>query len=125
MLSVTDPNTLSATDVLASVGNTSVSPPFAQRAGFVLAIAVGIMIALVVAMLLAFIFFTHPQPPIPGTVATSEEQSARAIEAYRILSELSINNALELFKTIVGQALLPVFTALLGYIFAKESNGSS
>ncbi len=118
-------NTVSTEEVLATVGGTSVSPPFAQRAGFMLAVAVGTMIALVVGCLLFFVFLTYPQPPIPTSVSRSNEEATRAIETYRALSEVAVQNTLELFKTIVAQALLPVFTALLGYIFAKESNSSS
>lgn len=53
-------NTVSTEEVLATVGATSVSPPFAQRAGFMLAVAVGTMIALVVGCLLFFVFLTSP-----------------------------------------------------------------
>ena len=118
-------NTALAEDVLATVGSTSVTPPYAQRVGFNLAIVVGVAITLVVAALLFFVFQSYPQPPLPALVAESDAKAAIAVETYQQLGNSVIQHALELFKTIVAQALLPVFTALLGYIFAKETNGSA
>lgn len=36
------------------------------------------------------------------------------------LAEVAEKNGLEMFRTIVAQALLPVFTGILGYIFGRS-----
>jgi drug/metabolite transporter (DMT)-like permease len=90
--------------VLASVGDTKVQPSFVQKAGLWLAAGVGTVIAAVTA----------------GVVYPKQ-----AIEQYKELSAVSIKSALDLFQTVVTQALLPVFTAILGYIFGKGSDSNS
>ena len=48
----------------------------------------------------------------------------QVIEQYKELSSIAVKSAQDLFQTIVTQALLPVFTAILDYIFAKSSGNS-
>ncbi len=105
-------------DVQGAVGTTSVHATFVQRAGLYLAAGVGALIATVTVSLVIFLWSHYPSMPAEGTFATSEA-AAVALEKFKALSENAIKNATEIFQTIVTQALLPVFTAILGYIFAK------
>jgi len=104
-------------DVGDAVGKTSVAPSFVQRAGLYLALGVGLVIAAVTVLVIIFLFSYYPSRP-SGTFSTAEEAKA-AMEEFKALSEITVKNATDLFQTVVTQALLPVFTAILGYIFAK------
>jgi uncharacterized membrane protein len=106
-------------DVNVEVGSTTVEPPFVQRAGLRLALGVGTLIALVTLVLVAFLWKTYPSPPDPDYIRDPVRAKA-VIENFKILADLAVKNAVDLFHTIVTQALLPVFTAILGYIFAKS-----
>jgi hypothetical protein len=41
------------------------------------------------------------------------------LERFKALSDVTIKNSTEMFQAVVTQALLPVFTAILGYIFGR------
>jgi len=43
------------------------------------------------------------------------------IEQYKQLSEIAVKATQDVFQTIVAQVLIPVFTAILGYIFGRGS----
>jgi hypothetical protein len=45
------------------------------------------------------------------------------LDEYKSLTETVIANTREIFQTIVAQALLPIFAAVLGYIFGKHKEG--
>ena len=113
--------TIPADEVMAQVHDIKVQPvPFVQKAGLRLAMAVGILIAAVTGSVVYFLISHYPDAP---TVEMLKDK--HAIEQYKILSAISVKSAQDLFQTIVTQALLPVFTAILGYIFAKGNGGNS
>lgn len=113
-------------EVMQEVGGTQVTEgTFVQRSGLKLALGVGLLIAFVTIGAGAFLFINYPQMPGPDAVAASATGPKTAIENYRELSGIAVKNAQDLFHTFVTQALLPVFTAILGYIFAKGDKPES
>jgi len=112
-------------EVMAEVNDIKVQPvPFVQKAGLKLATAVGIVIAVVTLSAVYLLISHHPQAPSLETLKDFPDQN-QAIEYYKELSSIAVKSAQDLFQTIVTQALLPVFTAILGYIFAKSGSGNS
>lgn len=112
---MTPRESVSAERVLQEVGGTRVDkPPFIQRVGLWLATGVGIIVALVIVGLVVFLCIHHPSPP-----SSDANPSAEAITQYKEMSGIAVQATKDLFQTVVTQALLPVFTAILGYIFAK------
>ena len=114
--------TIGADAVLASVGSTRVQPSFVQKAGLWLAAGVGFAIAAVTGGVVYFLISHHPITPTLDTLKTFASDPKQAIEIYKELSAVAVKSALDLFQTVVTQALLPVFTAILGYIFAKGND---
>jgi hypothetical protein len=90
-----------------------------QRAGLWLAAGVGLIILVVTVYVLIFVYHNYPSQPLPNSTG----DATPSIEQYKQLSELVIKNGREIFQTIVTQALLPVLTAILGYIFGKAERG--
>lgn len=112
-------------EVMAEVNDIKVQPvPFVQKAGLKLATAVGIVIAIVTLSAVYLLISHHPQAPTLDNLKDFSDQD-QAIEYYKELSSIAVKSAQDLFQTIVTQALLPVFTAILGYIFAKSGSGNS
>lgn len=105
-------------EILKEVGDTTVRAPFVQRAGLWLAAGVGLLIATVTILTVVFLFLNYPAAPDLTALATEEAVKA-ALERHKALTEIAREDALRIFQGIVLQALLPVFTAILGYIFAK------
>lgn len=68
---------------------------------------------LVVAVLAAFILghWLLAAPPIPTTL------NETTLSAYQTLSERHDQQHREAFQTVVASALLPIVTALVGYLF--------
>ena len=100
-------------------------PSFVQKVGLWLATGVGIMIAFVTGSVIWFLISHYPATPsLESLTHLAPEDTKTAIDHYKELSAVSVKSALDLFQTIVGQALLPVFTAILGYIFGKENNSN-
>lgn len=123
---MSDKVVIQETEVLEGLGDTQVAPgTFVQRAGLKLALGVGLLIALVTIGAGLFLFQNYPQMPGPEAVTTSATGTKTAIENYRELSSIAVKNAQDLFHTFVTQALLPVFTAILGYIFGKGDKPES
>jgi hypothetical protein len=111
--------TASSEEVLAAAGTTKVKATFVQLAGLWLAAGVGAIIAVVTVAVIVFVYVHYPI--IPSTEALKEAADSKiAIEQYKELSQIAIKNGQDLFQTIVTQALLPVLTAILGYIFGKS-----
>ena len=117
--------TIGADAVLASVGSTTVQPSFVQKAGLWLAAGVGIVIASVTAGVVYFLISHYPDTPTLEVLKTFAPDTKLAIEQYKELSAISVKSALDLFQIVVTQALLPLFTAILGYIFAKGNDINS
>lgn len=112
-------------DVMADVHDIRVQQvPFVQKAGLKLATAVGVVIAVVTISAVYLLISHHPEAPTLEMLKDSSENK-QMIEQYKELSAIAVKSAQDLFQTIVTQALLPVFTAILGYIFAKSGSGNS
>ena len=109
-----------AAEILKSAGGAKVHATFVQRAGLWLAAGVGAIIAVVTAAILVFVYLHYPTLPSVDPLKNAGADSKLAIEQYKELSQVAIKNAQDLFQTIVSQALLPVLTAILGYIFGKS-----
>ena len=119
-----DKEIVEAQTVLQSVAGTRVHPTFVQRAGLWLAAGVGSIIAIVTVCVVIFLFTHYPSMPSTETLKQTTDSKA-ALEQYKELSGIAVKSAQDLFQTIVAQALLPVFTAILGYIFAKGGKDDS
>ena len=54
------------------------------------------------------------------------ENMSKVVDMYKELSEISTKRALDTFNAVVSQALIPILTSVLGYIFGslgkKKSN---
>jgi uncharacterized membrane protein len=112
--------TVSSAEVLAEAGTTKVKPTFVQLAGLWLAAGVGTIIAIVRIAVIVFVYMHYPVMPSAEAITAASADSTSAIEQYKELSQIAIKNGQDLFQTIVTQALLPVLTAILGYIFGKS-----
>lgn len=112
-------------EIMAEVHDIKVQQvPFVQKAGLKLATAVGVVITIVTVSAVYLLISHHPEVPTLDMLKTFEDAD-QAIEQYKELSAIAVKSAQDLFQTIVTQALLPVFTAILGYIFAKSGSGNS
>ncbi len=112
---------IQAEEVLASEGKTTVHATFVQRAGLWLAGGVGALIALVTVGVLVFVYTHYPIMPQIDALKNAGVDPKVAIEEFKELSQVAVKNGQDLFQTIVSQALLPVLTAILGYIFGKSN----
>ena len=112
--------TVSSETVLATAGGTKVQPTIVQVAGLWVAGGVGGRIALVTAAVVILIFVHYPAMPVADVLKDAAAAKTQ-VEQYKELSQVAIRNGQELFQTIVTQALLPVLTAILGYIFGRGS----
>ncbi len=106
--------------VLAASGATKVHRTTVQAAGLWLAAGVGSIIATVTVAVVIFVFVHYPAMPTADALKNGGIDSKIAIDQYKELSQIAIKNGQDLFQTIVTQALLPVLTAILGYIFGKS-----
>ncbi len=100
-------------------GGIKLKPTFVQRAGLWLAAGVGAVIAVVTVFILIFVYAHYPAMPSGETILASGADADARIAQYKELSQVAIKSGQDLFQTIVTQALLPVLTAILGYIFGK------
>jgi hypothetical protein len=100
---------------------------FVQRAGLWLAAGVGGVTAVVTICLLIFLYRHFPEMPTAQALNGSGAQNGGAqytIEQYKQLSDIAVKSTQDIFQTIVAQVLIPVFTAILGYIFGRGSRSS-
>ena len=110
--------------VLEAVSKTIVQPSFVERAGLWLALGVGSLAAIVTICLVVFLYFHYPAMPDAATLKQATDSKA-ALDQYKELTGIAVKSTQDLFQTIVTQTLLPVFTAILGYIFARRGKDSS
>jgi len=90
-----------------------------QRTGVVLAGCVGALGAIVTIALIVKWIFMAPQPPTIPTGA--DVNTAKAIlENYKTLQQIVLEPFTTLFESVVVKVLLPVFTAIVGYIFGSQ-----
>jgi hypothetical protein len=100
---------------------------FVQRAGLWLAAGVGGVTAVVTVCLLIFLCRHFPEMPTARALNGSGAQNGTVqytIEQYKQLSDIAVKSTQDIFQTIVAQVLIPVFTAILGYIFGRGSRSS-
>jgi hypothetical protein len=62
--------------------------------------------------------------PNPALAKATQTDFTATIDQYKSLSEIAIKDAISMFQTVVTQALLPVFTAILGNIFGRAGRES-
>jgi hypothetical protein len=90
-----------------------------QRTGLYLAAGVGGLIVLVTVSLMIFLWRDYPSlPPAVGTNPTPAQSAS--LENYKALADLTIKNTREIFQTVVTQAPIPIFAAIVGYIFGRD-----
>jgi hypothetical protein len=114
---VVDLNTQAERTSRASVNVRQLSPT--QRAGMHLAIGVGLLIALVTLLEVAsYVFYG---PVIPLELPEDPETAKAMIENHKVISEIYMAQALKVFEVVILGGLLPIFTAILGYIFGTQT----
>jgi hypothetical protein len=88
-----------------------------QKAGMYLAKGVGALIFLItVIAVLNYVWFAPRMPTLPENAADAKA----VIENHKTVSEIYVAQSTRIFELIVSSALLPVFTAILGYIFGTN-----
>ncbi len=86
------------------------------KVGYYLAIFVLIYIALVtVIILINYLWHTPSLPAVSGL-------EPGVLESYDHLSNTARDQAVELFDTFVHKSMIPVLTAILGYIFGVRGS---
>jgi hypothetical protein len=84
------------------------------RIGYTLALLLfGYLSVVTVFLLLDYIWNA---PPLP----TSDALDAAKLQEYKQVSELCLDRTLKLLDSLVLKGFLPVFTAVLGYIFGTR-----
>lgn len=97
---------------------------FTQRAGLKLAGGVGAL-GIVVTLLIVYKWISMiPASPDIGPSLT-KDQVDLLTGTYKIVHEQALDASTKLFDAIVTKALLPVFTAILGYIFGARSSSEN
>ena len=81
------------------------------KIGYHLALFVLLYIGIVTAVLLAGYFFNSPTLPDP------DKCDPGMLENYEKLSSTAIDRTLKLFDQLIHKSILPIFSAILGYIF--------
>jgi hypothetical protein len=95
---------------------------FLQRTGLRLAAGVG-GLASVVILLLAIKWMLYDLPPVPAISADMDPTKAKlVIENYKELQQIAFQSFTSVFESIVVKVLLPVFTSILGYIYASRDS---
>lgn len=94
-----------------------------QQAGMRLATGVGIVTTLAIVLIIADWIAKAPWLGVPSGLAQMDPTQAKAVmENLKTLNEVSVDSAVKMFDTIVARSLLPVFTAILGYIFGTRAS---
>lgn len=84
------------------------------RIGFILALLLFGYLFVVSMVLLVDYFWNAPAFPMPGTI------DAARLQEYQQLSQMCLDRTLKLLDYLVLKGFLPVFTAVLGYIFGTR-----
>lgn len=126
---------LTGTEERVPLEGISVQPVLSptQQAGLRLAIWVGALISVVtIATILAWgvEFWLHQPPSLPSTLPTDPAELAQLASSfgrlsadYNALADARQARITGFFDTVVARTILPVFTAILGYIFATQVTG--
>jgi len=120
---MTEQGRVSPSEILRSAGADKpvTGGTWLQRTGVVLAGCVGTLGAIVTIALIIKWMFIAPQPPTIPT--TADVNTAKAIlENYKTLQQIVLEPFTTLFESVVVKVLLPVFTAIVGYIFGSQKN---
>jgi hypothetical protein len=97
-----------------------------RQAGMRLALGVGLLISVVTIMLAAHWMVTAPWTGVPPHFSEMKTADGKAlVENLKTISDLAADRSIRLFDAIVSRALLPVFTAILGYIFGSRTASSA
>ncbi len=95
-----------------------------QRVGLYLAVSLmtAIAVATIGIAIIAFGTTAAVPPPVPPSQQTAESiaQYRDLVGVYKTLGDPPLDRAKELFQLVVITALLPPFTAVLGYIFGTR-----
>ena len=103
-----------------------------QRVGLWLALAffVYLLIASGTIFLVSFHWLRIPDFPVPPSNPGDLEQYKRlldahkeAVDIYQQMAKLQVERATQLFQLVVASTILPVFSAILGYIFGSKKSG--
>ncbi|MGI4789779.1 MAG: hypothetical protein ACRYFS_13125 [Janthinobacterium lividum] len=105
-----------------------------QQAGLWLAGAVGLAIGGVIVFVAVVWFQTAPPPPtLPPLPVITDPAKAKdilsnyqilnqaALDNYKALNTEAINRVTSLFDLFATKALIPIFTATIGYIFGSRA----
>lgn len=101
-------------------GDISADATPTQRIGFRLAVILLIIISFVIVTLLGTVIaglwqYSQVHPICP------DFKDATCLNAYNEYAKSVVTNAMSIFDTIIVKALLPVLTAILGYIFGSQT----
>jgi hypothetical protein len=103
-----------------------------QMVGLWLAIAffVYIILASAAIFFVSFRWFQLPALPVPPLNSGDADQYKRLVDAYKQsndiyqqMARLQVERATQLFQLVVASTILPVFSAILGYIFGSKRSG--
>lgn len=90
-----------------------------QQAGMYLAKGVGaLIVAVTLIAVINYVWFAPSMPTLPEDATAAKA----VIENHRALSDAYVTQSSRIFELIVASALLPVFTAILGYIFGTQTS---
>ncbi len=105
-----------------------------QQAGLWLAAGVGLTIVGVLVFVAVVWFQTAPKPPallpLPALtdpakakeiIANTQALNQAALDNYKALNAEAISRVTSLFDLLATKTLLPIFTAVLGYIFGSRA----
>lgn len=93
-----------------------------QQAGLWLAAGVGIVIFLVISIIVVDWSIRSPWLTVPAGLAEMDEKKAKTIiDGLKTLNDIAADRSVRMFDTVVARSLLPVFTAILGYIFGTRA----
>ena len=105
-----------------------------QQAGLWLAAGVGLTIVGVLVFVTVVWFQTAPKPPallpLPTItdpakakeiIANTQALNQAALDNYKALNAEAVSRVTSLFDLLATKTLLPIFTAILGYIFGSRA----
>jgi uncharacterized membrane protein len=129
---VTEREQVQASQILQEVVGTRARLEPLQRVGLWLALAffIYILIASGTIFLVSFHWLRIPDFPVPPSSSGDLDQYKRLLEAhkqavdiYQQMAKLQVERATQLFQLVVASTILPVFSAILGYIFGSKKAG--
>lgn len=95
--------------------------PAISRAGLWLALTVGVIIGLITFTVTVRWWRSPLWISVPPGLSEMDPAKAKAlVENLKSLSDAAADGPIKMFDAIVGRALLPVLTSILGYIFGTR-----